>query len=72
MTEFGMSPIEAIRSATVRPAEMLDRQGELGVIAPGAYADIIAVDGDPLHDIGVLQKVRFVMKDGGIFKNEAQ
>jgi imidazolonepropionase-like amidohydrolase len=71
MTEFGMSPIEAIRSATVRPAEMLDRQGELGVIAPGAYADIIAVDGDPLHDIGVLQKVRFVMKDGGIFKNEA-
>ena len=72
MTELGMSPIEAIRSATLRPAEMLDKQGELGVIAPGAYADIIAVDGDPLHDIGALQKVHFVMKDGSVFKNEGQ
>ena len=72
MTELGMSPLEAIRSATIRPAEMLDRQGELGVITPGAFADIIAVDGDPLHDIGALQRVRFVMKDGSVFKNEGQ
>jgi imidazolonepropionase-like amidohydrolase len=72
MTDLGMSPIDAIRSATLRPAEMLDKQGELGVIAPGAYADIIAVDGDLLHDIGALQRVRFVMKDGSVFKNEGQ
>jgi imidazolonepropionase-like amidohydrolase len=70
MTELGMSPIEAIRSATVRPAEMLDRQGELGVIAPGALADLIAVDGDPRADIHALANVQFVMKDGSVFKNE--
>jgi imidazolonepropionase-like amidohydrolase len=70
MTELGMSPIEAIRSATVRPAEMLDRQGELGVIAPGALADLIAVDGDPRADIRALANVKFVMKDGSVFKNE--
>jgi len=45
-------------------------QGELGVIAPGAYADIIAVAGDPLKDIRELERVRFVMKNGSIFKNE--
>jgi len=70
MTELGMSPIEAIRSATLRPAEMLDRQGELGVIAPGALADLIAVDGDPRADIHALANVKFVMKDGSVFKNE--
>ena len=70
MTELGMSPIEAIRSATLRPAEMLDRQGELGVIAPGALADLIAVDGDPRADIHALANVQFVMKDGSVFKNE--
>ena len=70
MTELGMSPLEAIRSATVRPAEMLDMQGELGIIAPGALADIIAVEGDPLADIHALESVPFVMKDGSVFKNE--
>ena len=70
MVKFGMSPMEAIRSATSRPAEMLAMPGELGVIAPGAYADIIGVSGDPLKDIGELERVRFVMKDGSVFKNE--
>jgi len=70
MVELGMSPADAIRSATSRAAEMLDRPGELGVIAPGAYADIIAVAGDPLKDIHELEHVRFVMKDGSVFKNE--
>ncbi len=67
MVEFGMSPMEAIRSATSRAAEMLDMSGELGVIAPGAYADIVAVSGDPLRDVNVLKDVRFVMKDGSVF-----
>jgi imidazolonepropionase-like amidohydrolase len=70
MVKFGMSPAEAIRSATSRAAEMLGAQGEIGVIAPGAFADIIAVSGDPLKDIQELGRVKFVMKDGRVFKNE--
>ena len=66
MTKFGMSAMEAIRSATTRPAEMLDMHGEIGVIAPGAYADIIAVEGNPLSDIQALEKVSFVMKNGKV------
>jgi imidazolonepropionase-like amidohydrolase len=49
---------------------MLDRQGELGVIAKGALADLIAVRGDPLKDVGELGRVGFVMKGGSVFKNE--
>ncbi len=70
MVEMGMSPIDAIRSATSRAAEMLGMQGELGVIAPGAYADVIAVAGDPLKDVNELRRVRFVMKNGSLFKDE--
>jgi imidazolonepropionase-like amidohydrolase len=70
MIEFGMSPMDTIKSATSRAAEMLDMAGQLGEIAPGAYADIIAVNGDPLRDINALGSVPFVMKDGGVFKNE--
>jgi len=68
MVEFGMSPMDAIRSATSRAAELLDMQGDLGIIAPGAYADVIAVAGDPLRDVNVLKDVKFVMKDGAVFK----
>jgi imidazolonepropionase-like amidohydrolase len=70
MVSLGMSPMAAIQSATSRPAEMLDSKGQLGVIAPAAYADIVAVSGDPLRDVGELEKVRFVMKNGTVFKNE--
>ena len=70
MVKFGMTPIEAIRSATIRPAEMLDMVGEIGVIAPGAYADLIAVPGDPLQDITQLGKVKFVMKGGQVYKSQ--
>ena len=68
MTRFGMSPMDAIKAATSRAAELLDMTGQLGVIAPGAYADIIAVNGDPLTNIKTLEDVRFVMKDGAQFK----
>jgi imidazolonepropionase-like amidohydrolase len=64
MVKFGMSPMDAIRSATSKAADLLDMKGELGVIAPGAYADIIAVSGDPLANIDALKNVTFVMKDG--------
>jgi imidazolonepropionase-like amidohydrolase len=70
MVRLGMAPADAIQSATSRAAEMLDRKGEIGVVAPGAYADIVAVSGDPLKDVGILEHVRFVMKDGAVFKNE--
>jgi imidazolonepropionase-like amidohydrolase len=72
MVEFGMSPLEAIKSATSRAAEMLDMEGQIGVIAPGAYADVIAVTGDPLRDIKTLESVEFVMKDGIVFKTEGK
>lgn len=68
--EFGMTPMQAIQSATSKAAELLDREGELGAIAPGALADIVAVEGDPLKDVKVLEHVRFVMKDGKVFRNE--
>jgi imidazolonepropionase-like amidohydrolase len=71
MVKFGMSPLEALRSATIRPAEMLGMTGQIGVIAPGAYADIIAVDGDPLKDVEALGKVNFVMKNGQVYKSPA-
>ena len=70
MVEFGMSPMQAIQSATGRGAELLDQKGKIGVIAPGAYADVIAVSSDPLADIKVLGNVGFVMKNGQVFKNE--
>jgi len=70
MTEFGLTPMDAIRAATSRAAELLDEKGELGVVAAGAYADLIAVPGDPLKDIKQLGNVRFVMKAGAVFKDE--
>ncbi len=70
MVELGMPPMEAIQSATSRAAAMLEMDGKLGVVAPGAFADIIAVGGDPLQDIKALENVQFVMKDGKVFKSE--
>jgi imidazolonepropionase-like amidohydrolase len=71
LVEFGMTPIAAIQSATTGAAEMLGMSGRLGVLAPGAYADIVAVPGDPLADVKVLARVSFVMKDGKVFRNGA-
>jgi imidazolonepropionase-like amidohydrolase len=68
MVEYGMSPLDVIRSATVRGAELLRMEKELGTVEPGKYADVIAVEGDPLKDIGALSRVVFVMKAGGIYK----
>src|SRR6267154_1583167 len=65
--KLGMSNEQALQSATILPAEMLGMQASLGAVAPGHIADIVAVDGDPLADIGVvLNKVRWVMKSGTV------
>ncbi len=70
MVEYGMKPIDAIRAATVNAAELLGLEGKVGVVAANAYADIIAVDGDPLADVSKLGEVRFVMKGGRVYRNE--
>jgi imidazolonepropionase-like amidohydrolase len=70
MVRLGMTPMDAIQSATSRAAEMLEMKGEIGVIAPGAYAEVIAVANDPLKEVGELEHVRFVMHNGSVFKSE--
>jgi imidazolonepropionase-like amidohydrolase len=68
MVKYGMKPLDAIKSATIISAELLGWQDKIGSIEPGKLADIIAVKGDPLNDIKVLRDVKFVMKDGEIYK----
>jgi imidazolonepropionase-like amidohydrolase len=68
MVEYGMKPIDAIRSATIHAAELLRMEKLIGTIEPGKYADIIAVEGNPLEDITALSRVVFVMKGGQVYK----
>lgn len=68
--DYGMTPLEAIRTATVVAAELLGWGDRLGSIEPGKLADLVAVSGDPLNDISELERVKFVMKDGIVYKNE--
>ena len=68
MVAYGMTPIQAIQSATMRAAELLGIEDKVGSVEPGKLADIIAVRGNPLRDISVLQKVEFVMRGGQVFK----
>lgn len=69
LMEAGMSAMESIQAATSVPAEMLNQKGQIGSIQPGALADIIAVAGNPLEDITVLERVEFVMTNGVVRKN---
>ena len=70
MVKYGMTPMQAIQSATSKAADLLGRSNLLGSLQPGKYADIIAVSGNPLEDIRVLENVKFVMKEGKIYKQE--
>ena len=67
---YGMTPMQAIRSGTVVPAELLGWRDKMGTVEPGKWADLVAVSGDPLADITELQRVKFVMKAGAVYKNE--
>jgi len=67
---FGMTPVQAIQSATVVTADLLGWEDRVGAIQPGLYADIVAVDGNPLEDISELEDVDFVMKGGTVYKNQ--
>jgi imidazolonepropionase-like amidohydrolase len=70
MVRYGMTPLQAIQSATIVAADLLERPNDLGALEVGKFADIIAVSGDPLSDITELERVRFVMKGGEVFRNE--
>ncbi len=70
MVRYGMTPMQAIQSATTVAAALLGESLSLGEVAPGRFADLVAVDGDPLQDVARLERVRFVMKGGQVFKNE--
>ncbi len=65
----GMTTKEALQAATIRGAELLNWSDQIGTIEPGKFADIIAIDGDPIRDINAVEKVTFVMKDGVVIKN---
>ena len=69
MVEYGMTPMQAIQAATVAAADLLGWKEDVGAIAPGFYADIIAVDSNPLDDVSVLENVSFVMKGGNVYKD---
>jgi len=68
MVKWGLTPMQAIQTATVNAADLLGWNDKVGVIAPGAFADIIAVDGDPLKDVTEFERVKFVMKGGIVYK----
>ena len=70
MVENGMTPMQAIQAATTADADLLGVSAQLGSITPGKLADIIAVRGDPLRDVRLLEDVRFVMKDGRVYKED--
>jgi imidazolonepropionase-like amidohydrolase len=70
MVEWGMQPIDAIRSATISAADLIGIPGQIGSLEPGHYADLIAVIGDPLTDVKVLENVKFVLKGGSVVKND--
>jgi imidazolonepropionase-like amidohydrolase len=70
MVRYGMTPMQAIQSATVVASELLQAEGDVGAVESGRYADIVAVEGDPLKDIAELERVKFVMKGGQVFRDE--
>ena len=70
MVEWGLTPMQSIRAATVSAADLLGWQDKVGSIAPGKMADIVAVVGDPLEDVTLLEKMVFVMKGGVVYKNQ--
>ena len=70
MVEFGMSPMQAIQAATLKAAALLGLENQVGTLNEGAYADLIAVQGNPLENVSLLENIGFVMKDGEVFLNQ--
>jgi imidazolonepropionase-like amidohydrolase len=72
VNQFGMSPLAGIQTGTINAADLMGWTDRVGTIEPGKWADIIAIDGDPLKDVKLLQHVNFVMKSGVIYKDETK
>ena len=70
MVKLGLTPLQSIQAGTINAADLLGWSGKIGTLEPGAWADIVAVDGDPLKDVSTLEKVKFVMKGGEVVKND--
>jgi len=70
MVKLGLTPLQAIQAATINAADLLGWSGKVGTLEPGAWADMVAVDGDPVKDVTTLERVKFVMKGGEVVKNE--
>jgi imidazolonepropionase-like amidohydrolase len=70
MVEWGMKPLDAIQAATIRAADLIGWAGKVGALEPDHYADVIAVSGDPISDVRVLESVKFVMKNGAVVRND--
>jgi len=70
MVKFGMTSVQALQAATFEDAELMGWQDRVGSLEAGKFADLVAVQGDPLADITEMERVKFVMKGGNIFKNE--
>lgn len=70
LVRLGLSPLEALRSATTRAAELIGWSDRVGSLERGKFADVIAVEGDPLVDVSVLERVKFVMKGGRVYRND--
>jgi imidazolonepropionase-like amidohydrolase len=69
MVKFGMTPVQAIRAATSEAANLMGWQDRVGSVEVGKFADLVAVQGDPLADIAELERIKFVMKGGEVFAN---
>ncbi|OLC04772.1 MAG: hypothetical protein AUH45_02115 [Gemmatimonadetes bacterium 13_1_40CM_69_22] len=69
MVRWGLTPMQAIQAATVNAADLLGWADRVGAVEPGKFADVIAVAGDPVEDVTVLEHVRFVMKGGAVVKD---
>jgi imidazolonepropionase-like amidohydrolase len=70
MVRLGLTPLQAIQASTVNAADLLGWSGKVGSLDPGAWADIVAVDGDPVKDVTTLERVKFVMKGGEVVKSD--
>jgi imidazolonepropionase-like amidohydrolase len=70
MVKLGLTPLQSIQAATINAADLLGWSDKMGAVETGKWADLIAVDGDPLQDVTTLEKVKFVMKSGEVVKND--